>query len=216
MIDGRARLFVLRLLCIWLLLSVIGVAAGKQILTPFIPLLESTTDTVMQDYSCRLSIVRESSDLRVMAALTATRPLPIAAEVGIPAGTTLNTQIDVVHQLVPLTILLVLVAAWPATNVRIWLIRCGIGLLLCPVLLMATTPIQIAGLTEIAFQEYAVKLSAMRPKPFSLYFMLFLESGGRWLMALLAAALTVSCSGARFARKPLAKRLNSVGAASPL
>ncbi|MGE3774487.1 MAG: hypothetical protein AB7I32_16305, partial [Gammaproteobacteria bacterium] len=56
-------------------------------------------------------------------------------------------------------------------------------------ILLATAPFQLVGLIELALQDYASSHGVARADPFSLHWMLFLESGGRWVLPLVFAAL---------------------------
>ena len=84
-----------------------------------------------------------------------------------------------------------LLAAWPWRRWRDAGIALGAGACAAALLLAWTVPVHLAGLYELNLQKVAGAFNEARATPWFLGQMIFLESGGLWLMPLLLAAAIV-------------------------
>ncbi|MBT8447789.1 MAG: hypothetical protein KJO38_11595, partial [Gammaproteobacteria bacterium] len=104
-----------------------------------------------------------------------------------------------------------IVLGWPAANLKQRLVMILAGIPAAALLLAVTTPFQLAGHVQIYLQQLAGQAGVARAEPLSLTYMIFLESGGRWM---LAVALAVLCVGAG-QLLPAGKRPAAADAAPP-
>lgn len=191
MSNNKLAVLAFKGFAIWLALSVAGFFWGEKLITGLIPFYETVTEAASEDYVANISI-REAAENKIVLAATATKNQTITANRALPAGSTIESSITVLHALVPIVILFTVILTWPASSLkqRIYLLLLSIPALL---FVSATTaPIQLLGQLEIGFQEAAAKANFDRGEPFVLSWMLLTEGGGRWFIAALTG---LACCG---------------------
>jgi len=119
------------------------------------------------------------------------RPLHLTDGLAIPPGTELTAQTHLLHTLVPAVIELAAVFAWPVTRLPERLVGILLGLITAIAVIALTAPFVLIGTIEISLQEWVANSGGQRPEPWPLTWMLFCEMGGRWLLAVLAAAASI-------------------------
>ncbi len=178
-------------LAVWLVLSLAGFFLGERLVSALIPFYETVAEAASTDYRVKIQVV-ESHESKIVLAATAIKAQPITPQRSLPAGSTIESSITVLHALVPLVILLTVIFTWPASSIK----QRGVLILLAiPAILFvsaATAPIQLLGQLEIGFQNAAAKSGFDREEPFVLTWMLLTEGGGRWFIAALTG---LACCG---------------------
>jgi len=165
-------------LVIWLALSLAGFFAGDKLINTLLPFYETVTESASNGYIANIKIVEDD----VVFYATALTAQPITPERSLPAGSTIQSSISVLHALVPIVILFTVILTWPANCLkqRLYLLAISIPALL---FISATSvPIQLLGQLEIGFQNAAHQAGLSRDEPFVLTWMLLTEGGGRWLL----------------------------------
>ena len=170
-----------RAILIWLVLSLAGFLGGNGFASMMTPFYEFVTEVASTDYVAAISVEERQEDAIVLAA-TSIRAKQITPSRALPAGTTIASDISVLHTLVPLIIFLTIILCWPIKSWR----QCGwIALLAIPsffCISAITAPIQLLGLLEMGFQNAANQAGFFREESFALKWMLLTEGGGRWLI----------------------------------
>ncbi len=177
-------------LAIWLVLSLAGFFWGQKLVETLIPFYETVAESASTGYQARMYI-EEAHETKIVMAATALQAQPISPKRSVPAGTTLESKITVLHALVPLVILLTVMFSWPLKQGRQWLM---LAILAIPALLFvsaATAPLQLLGWHEIAFIEASARDGHSRPEPWVVSWMKLTEGGGRWLLPVLTG---VACA----------------------
>ncbi|MDB2409995.1 hypothetical protein N9W57_05160 [Pseudomonadales bacterium] len=175
-------------LAIWLALSLAGFFVGDKLIHSLLPFYETVSETASKGYAANIDIKEDD----VVLYATALKAQPITPERSLPAGTTIQSSITVLHALVPIVILSTIILTWPANNLtqRGYLIATLIPAVL--IISALTVPIQLLGQLEIGFQNAAVKAGLAREEPFVLTWMVLTEGGGRWLIPALTG---LACCG---------------------
>ena len=119
--------------------------------------------------------------------LQAIRPLPIAGSYVIAPFVKMQERINAGHDLMPVILLGSVLLAWPYRSTRQAAVSLALGAVVAAVLVTAMTSVHLAGLFEIRLQKIAESVHLPREAPPHLALMLFLESGGQWLVALVGA-----------------------------
>ncbi len=189
--NNTIALLAFKGLAVWLILSVSGFFVGEKLITALFPLYETVAESVSDNYATKLSL-REAAENKIVLAATATKAKAITPERSLPAGSTIESKITVLHALVPVVILFTVILTWPANSIRQ---RIALLLLAVPALVLVsavTVPIQLLGQLEIGFQNAASAAGFTRDEPFVLTWMLLTEGGGRWFIAALTG---LGCCG---------------------
>lgn len=175
-------------LAIWLALSLAGFFVGDKLIHSLLPFYETVSEVASKGYAANIDIKEDD----VVLYATALKAQPITPERSLPAGTTIQSSITVLHALVPIVILSTIILTWPAKNLtqRGYLIATLIPAVL--IISALTVPIQLLGQLEIGFQNAAVKAGLIREEPFVLTWMVLTEGGGRWLIPALTG---LACCG---------------------
>ncbi len=186
------RVLALRLGLAWVALAVVGFFAGSALIRTTLPLIAAVTSGLLPEMQCELALVEKPYTDQLQLTATNATPLLLAGAAMVPAGQQLAGSANVIHALVPLVILLSIVLGWPVSSLRQRLAIIVAGLAACALLLAATTPFQLAGHIEIGLQQLAARAGVDRAEPLTLTYMIFLESGGRWMLAVALAVLSVA------------------------
>lgn len=168
-------------LAIWLALSLLGFFAGDKLIHSLLPFYEIVTDAASDSYVSNIEV----EDDKIIYYATALKAQPITPTRSLPAGSTIQSSITVLHALVPIVILFTVILTWPAQHLkhRLYLLATLIPALFF--ISAATVPIQLLGQLEIGFQNAALKAGLTRDEPFVLTWMLLTEGGGRWFIPVL-------------------------------
>lgn len=168
-----------------------ALAAGAQAVLLARPLFEAEVEALLPNYVARLQPRDAASPATggdVVMVVHAFRLDPIAGEHAVTPGIDITESVDAGHELVPVVVLLSMLAAWPWPRWRDAARALALGLAACGALLAWTVPVHLAGLYELNLQRVAAALHEARATPWMVRQMVFLESGGLWLLALLLGA----------------------------
>lgn len=191
MTNDKLVLLAVKALIIWLILSLAGFFAGDKLISALIPFYETVTEAVSDGYVANIDI-QKAQETKIVLAATALKAQPITDQRDLPAGTTIESKVTVLHALVPIVIFFTIIFSWPLKRIsqRIYLLILSIpGLFFISA---TTAPIQLLGQLELGFQNAATKAGVIREEPFVLTWMLLTEGGGLWLIAALTG---LGCCG---------------------
>jgi hypothetical protein len=154
-----------------------------------------------------------SSRLEVRAVTTS--PIAMGGQRHLPPLTPLGPfDLSLAHAIVPVALLGAVLLGWPAAARRERLLRAAAWLPAAAVLLLLVVPLHVAGLVDM--QVEGTRLAAGEPpnRLWTIEAMVFLESGGRLLLAVMLAVLCIAAlkprsrSGpARLAERPVDAKL---------
>jgi len=98
------------------------------------------------------------------------------------------------------------IATWPFAGRREALLRVLLAAVALPVVLALTTPVLLVGRVQMWLVELAVQHRAGFHEPSVVTFMIFMESGGRWLVPLVLAVASTALSYRLCGRSQVAER----------
>ncbi len=181
-----------RLVLVWSVLCALAIGFGRQAVALALPLFDGVIDRVQDDFVANVELAQDQGVwvLRMQPLLI--RPVALNAGLAMPPRTRLRafvTHVD--HTLVPPLLFLMVLLAWPARRWRELAVRL---LLAAPVLLLIlalTAPILLAGQVQMVFADLAVLAGSPRREPLLVTLMVFMESGGRWLLPLAGGVLCI-------------------------
>jgi len=122
----------------------------------------------------------------------------IPAEARLPAS---STNLD--HSLLPIVILLTALLGWPARNAREFVLRASLALPGLVLTMACTAPLLLAGKLQMQLMQVIQALGASPPSTSLVTAMLFMESGGRWLLPIVCATMCIA-----LAARPRAATVN--------
>src|SRR5262249_17123074 len=214
--PSDARRISARILIAWALLSATGLWGGRWAIEAMIPPWMLATGALTSSYIPVLKYRRDAEGDRVFMTAYVTRPIYVQERIAIPRGTFIDVSIDALHALVPVIILFTALAAWPVASWsrRARLLAAGLVAALCISLL--TVPALLAGRFDLMLIDYAARSGMKYDAPGVVYWMIFCESGGLWLLPLMAAPLCAFFSGARVLGRACRDRTYDQRIKSPL
>jgi len=181
----------LRLVAVWLVLSLLFVSTGTQVLRLLAPLLLWVVDIVQSDFVGTLDVVEVNGEWMIQLKPLTLHPIPLHGGWRLRGGVELGSiGTHVVHTLVPVVLLLTPLLAWPAIRLTEVFLRLALGLPALVATLALTAPILLVGHVQMSIVRAAVSAGAPFHEPFLITFVLFMEGGGRWLLPL---ALAIGC-----------------------
>lgn len=195
-----------RLLLAWLMTSVLFWWGGTALLRAQLPMFGGVVERLHPGMRCELAIDANAAGGDIRLTARTVRPIAVALGRMLPKDAILEATTSVAHTLVPQLLLCCALLAWPVHG---WRARAALVLAAAPLSLLLSlvcAPLVLAGHLEMSLLEQAARFGAAPPTSPALHVMLFLESGGRWLLPLVLAALVAD---------PLARRLNREAPARP-
>jgi hypothetical protein len=193
---GPLLKYSLRALIAWGLIAAAGFVFADSIVGVFLPAMEGVIDALQSDFTAYLSVAEVRGNSVIVMSCTAARPLALPSGKIVPfLGSFKCASIDTVHALVPIVVYAAAVAAWPISRWREVYRRLLGSLFLVPVVVSLTTPLLLVGLADTSlypenFQSDKQLTALLQP-------FVFLESGGNWLLPLMAAVVCVRIAGRR-------------------
>jgi hypothetical protein len=147
--------------------------------------------TMTSEISPCLTLLPSNSDFSIELSAWVLKPIYINASQFIPPGTELKSAAHLLHNLVPLVIEGSILLVWPVPRWSQRLILMAFGLLTATLVILLTLPALLLGKLEITFQDVAMTGKNPRTVPWLVDWMVFCELGGRWLLAIAAAWLSI-------------------------
>lgn len=176
-----------RIVLAWALSSAVGLLAGRYIVGLIIPLLTLASDAI-SPYTTLIEYDRGVEGDRVSITAYVTRPIYVHHALTLNPGVTMTAAIDAGHVLVPLVILFTALWAPPVVRRRDRARLVVLGLPAACIVLCLTIPFVLIGKIEMMLIEDAAKAGELHSS-LLVDWMIFGESGGIWLMPLVAAVL---------------------------
>jgi hypothetical protein len=178
-------------LVVWLLLSGLVWYGGFYLGQGLLPLINTVIMTMNTDISPSLRLVISGEDVSIELSAWVLRPIYLNANHFIPVGTELKSSTHLLHNLVPFVIEGTLLLVWPQEQRSRYALVIMFGLLTAIGVILATLPALLLGQLEISFQQTAMSGNKPRAMPYFADWMVFCELGGRWLLAVIAAWLSI-------------------------
>jgi hypothetical protein len=192
-----------RMVFVWVLVCAAVYLAQRPIAAATVPYFEWTIGLLQEDFSASLRIVEHEGHPAIEMRPYLLRPVPLTEQLALRPFITLPpTVVNVDHALVPMVLLLTGVAGWPWARRREAIVRVLLAFAVLPLILAIGTPVLLAGRQQIAFIEAALRHGAKFQEPSLVTFMIFMESGGGWLLPLTAAAVCVLAARLRWPQSP--------------
>lgn len=190
--SGRELTFgALRLLLAWAVLSAVTLTWGEALVDAITPWLSWVAAQAMAGFDTQVALRPVKDEVQIMLDASALAPYVVAGDLTLPPGATMQAGTHVSHALIPPVLLFSLVLAWPAHGVVTWIARLLVAVMFSAILVSITTPLLLVGKLEMFLVGLAAEKGIYRPEGLLVDWTLFTEMGGRWLMPLLAAALTL-------------------------
>ena len=183
------KLFVKGLL-VWIALSILFLFIGPNIIRILLPYFTFILNFISDNYISVLALKEFDGNMAVQASATTIRPIRFTQDLVLNTGYKVEPITNVIHNLVPLVIYFTVVLSWPAINIKERLILCLLGIPASLFMLGLFIPTILAGHIEsqilIEAEEHARQVFNT---PFIMKYVVFMESGGRWLIPLIMALL---------------------------
>lgn len=199
MIMPKESIFALtlRVLLIWMLVSVVILVLGEKLLALMLPYFSLLMNTWAENYSNVLAITNIDNARMIQVTATITQAVYISDIPVAPPGYQLTAATNMVHSYVPIVILYTALTAWSVNSngERIYLLLLGIPAIL--IILGLMVPPLLLGHIESALLNAAQNVSqqSLEP-PFIMQWVIFSETGGRWLFPIVGALLCKLVAGA--------------------
>ena len=177
-----------RVLLTWIVLSLLFFIIGKYLISFLLPYFTLLMNTVTDSYSSALSIKKIDGSVLIHTSTLITQPIYIASYPVSPSGATLNAGTNLVHSLVPFVIYYTAVLCWPNTTYKERIVLCLLGIPVLLLIMSISVPALLIGHIEAALLNAAEDIAKRQlSTPFVMQWVIFLESGGRWLFPLVGA-----------------------------
>jgi hypothetical protein len=173
----------------WIALSALGFALAEDAARGLLPLFRPICQLALQpDFVGSLSVQGTGPGAQLQLSALAVRDVPLRAPAFIPALERIpEVTTHAIHALVPAVLLGCVLLAWPAGSGLEVLRRTVFSCFALPAMLVSTTPILLVGKIYLAIAESGGASAA-----WLLAWVVFTETGGRWLIPLAVGALGVA------------------------
>ncbi len=192
MIKSKQSIFALtcKVLMIWILVSIVILMLGEQLLVLMLPYFSSIMNILAEYYTNVLTITDIDNARMIQVTATISQAVYISDIPVAPPGYQLAAATNIAHSYVPIVILYTALTAWSvnSTGERIVLLLLGIPTIVIVLGLMV--PPLLLGHIESALLKAAQNMSKdyLEP-PFIMQWVIFSETGGRWLFPIVGAWL---------------------------
>ncbi len=185
---------VLKLIIVWLLVSICLFNFGEWIIQALLPYLRFCVNLLGHHYTAELSINNSVTGKIISLVATATEDIyrlkiPIA-----PKGTAFTGQATLLHALVPMVILFTILFSWVTTRSR-FVAQVIVGVPMALLIFTLTTPMLLLSHIEQVFHAAAQNYAGKElPIPVIMDWVVFMEMGGVWLLPIIGAFLCIKIS----------------------
>lgn len=215
-IDHLALRIGLRALLAWGIIGAGVFVAQRPIAAALLPFFHAVVGLLQQDFVASLRIAESGRQAIIEMTPFLLRPVALTDQLALRAYVSLApVTVDVDHALVPPVLMLAGVAAWPLLGIREAAWRVLLALASLPIILALCTPVLLVGLQQMLFVEAAAQHGGAFHEPGAVTLMIFMESGGRWLLPLMIAVACVALSRRLCAKPEAAASATMRAAASP-
>ncbi|MES2821999.1 MAG: hypothetical protein V4732_00255 [Pseudomonadota bacterium] len=194
MIEKPIAQITLRLIIVWLLVSIFLFYFGEWIIHGLLAYLRFCVNLLGHNYTAELSIDNSVTGKIISLMAIATDDIyrleiPIA-----PKGTAFTGQVTLAHALVPTVILFTILFSWFTTRNR-FITQIIVGMPMALLILTLTTPMLLSSHVEQVFHTAAQNYVGKElPMPFIMEWVVFMEMGGVWLLPIIGAFLCIKIS----------------------
>lgn len=182
-----------RLVVVWALLCAATIGFGRPALSLALPLFDRVIAALQDDFVASVEMAQDGQAWVLRMQPTLVRAARLNAELAMPAGTRLRwfvTHVD--HTLVPPLLFLMVLLAWPAERRSELLVRLTTAVPALVLILASTAPVQLVGQVQMVQAELSTLAGASPREPALVTLMVFMESGGRWLLPLTCGVLCIA------------------------
>jgi hypothetical protein len=193
----------LRLAIVWVVLTALVLTAGRQLTQATLPLLDLAVNVMQDDFTATLAVVRQNADWAIQMQPLTVRPIAMTDRVRLRRFLSLQpywTHVD--HTLVPVVLLLTGVLAWPLRTLRELGVRLLLGVPALLAVIVLSAPVLLIGQVQLTLMQLATRAGAASHEPWMVTLMIFMESGGRWLLPIAAAVACIAGARAWFGPPP--------------
>lgn len=184
-----------RLAAATLLVACVLLGVGPTLIGLLAPPIAAAADLLSPFAIPRVEVVGELPAARVEARARVLAPVAVGADAYVPPATTIGpVSLSLVHALVPPGLLAIALVAWPCGTVREALRRIVLAGPAIALVVVVTVAPHLAGLFDAVIGAH--RMQAGEPRAFTAAesALLFLEGGGRWLVAIVAAVACVAAA----------------------
>ena len=184
--------FSLSLVVAWAVISGLLVFIAAELLMPLLPLFKAVIVTLIPAFSPAFTLTPSAGGGQLQLTVMVLSSVHIASGVEIPKGVELTASTHVLHVLMPAAIMFSVLLTWPLPNWRKKTLLLSLGLPVSLLQLLATVPVLLLALLEMPFQEQAMAANARHTAPWFMDWMIFCETGGALLLALVGVWLCLA------------------------
>ena len=185
------RRLCLRTLLVWALVCLAMLALQRPLMASLLPYVDVIVRLLQSDFVASLRVVEVQGQCLIQLTPLLMRAVPLTNELALKPFVELEPFfVSVNHALVPLVLLIAAVGSWPVASYGEALVRMLLSVAALPLVLALTTPVLLVGRMQMAVVELALEHGATFHEPALVGLLIFMESGGRWLLPL---ALAVAC-----------------------
>lgn|GEM_PF-1128610 len=191
--PAMVRAVVVRLAVAWVGLSLALFVIGPALFEALLPLLKFLVDLMQPELDASLRLVHYGHDGVIEMRPLIVHPIRIGDGFYPPGGVLVErATTELVHQLLPSALYLSALLAWPARRKQEWVGRLALAIPVTTILVLLSTSLFLAGQLELVLVMQREQAGTLSREPWLVTFLIFMESGGRWLLPVLAAVATIS------------------------
>lgn len=188
----RFRRLAVRFLLVAALAGGFGVASGRALVETALPILDFIAQAAWPNYVGRFEVVDDAKGSELRFRSTALTNIRVARDAYVPVGARIDpASTSLLHVLVPVVIALAALWAWPVAGGRDRIVRIAATVPLALAALAATAPLSLVALVEIGVRNSLLQSGIAAAESWPIGYLVFLETGGRWLIPIVLAALCV-------------------------
>lgn len=182
----------LRLVVAWTALGAALVVGGPTLVAPLLPAVDLGIEALQPSVRASVATAASQDGWTVAAEVFAVEAIEFPSGRSFPPGATVGRySVTVPHAVLPLLLFLGTALAWPAHDRRETARRLLVAAPVAILLFVASTAVVLAGHVEIGFLRRAGTAGDPLHRHPLAAAMVFMESGGRWLAALVAALVVI-------------------------
>jgi hypothetical protein len=175
--------------------SVAILLGQRALITALLPYFDIVIRLLQSDFVASLRIAEVKGQWMIQMTPFLLRAVPLTDQLALRSFVELPPFfVGVTHALVPVVLLIAAIASWPFASYRDAITRVVLAIVSVPLVLASTTPLLLAGRLQMWIIELAMQHGAGSREPALVTAMIFMESGGRWLLPLMLAVASVVIS----------------------
>ncbi len=191
MSSRKLLVFSIRLFFAWIASAVFFYFFGRVFISFFLPFLSLLTNIFVSDFSSQMILVEQDNIISIQMNAIMKQDIYIQGIAVTPQDTLLSSAVHLIHVLVPIVIFWSLFLALPTKNKRERIGFSVFAFFANSLLLSLIIPPLLTGhIEEKLFSAAQNVTENSLIKPWILYWVVFLETGGLWLLALTICTIT--------------------------